>query len=247
MSHHSRFVSRATVSSVALAIPALLSIGIVSTSHGQSVTPVPAVAQKPLTAADAMPAIHACGTGTLGGPYAIRKSKPDGAGNQPIGDPDGLGNQPVGDPDGKGNTRVGTPDGWGNQPIGNPDSASGPHRLLKIFRTARDRPDLGISDVATVRSKVDYSIRFCVVNRGGKVAPAPISVIAKSPGFTLLEKTVFVPLQPGERICFGNKMRNAPFPGGLSSRLDGLVIATTTAPDETSTLDNACAVQWTAQ
>ena len=150
------------------------------------------------------------------GPGAFEN--PDGVPRTP-GDPDGVPRTP-GDPDRKGK------------------------KLFELSRkslTTPGQPDLGIAYVNATQVGADYTLQFCVVNRGGKPAFAPIAVAVRADDATLQELTIFQTIPSRRAICFGSG-NPEQVPGGV--KLAGATILVTMAAGEIALVDNQCRIDW---
>lgn len=135
----------------------------------------------------------------------------------------------------------------GAQDPGGKTVEPGPDGMLPIppaLRvTSENHADLGISNVVAGKNPSSYHLGFCIVNRGGQPAHAPITVQVRAGTRVLLQKTHFAIIAArGGNQCFGSFATDGIKYTGPS--LEGATISVTPAANEYSTRDNVCRINW---
>lgn len=131
-------------------------------------------------------------------------------------------------------------DGGTVQIKGGTDSTKRTRAARVKSTTSSTHSDLGISNVLATKSGVDYSLSYCIVNRGGKPAHAPATVQVRAKDVVLSQQTYFETIGSRESLCPAG-VRNVEF---TVPSLEGTTIAVTAAANEYSTRDNICRVKW---
>ena len=114
-------------------------------------------------------------------------------------------------------------------------------RLPLDALTTPDQPDLAISMVTGTLNLRDYNLSYCVINRGGKVAPSPITIRLQSGDMSFYELTMFTGLPALSGRCLAVPDRS---PREEKSNMNAATLEVTVAPGELSLLNNKCRVQW---